>query len=616
MLPRWNKTLDSQLENVIKLGKKKSINKKRLYSDLIDSVLDDIETSGAKFNLREGFLVPGDQITHDLRAAIRKFPRCTAQQLLFTEVFWASQVPFIYGNDFQTHETRIKQENNTDEFYQYALICCPRRWGKTYITSIYCACTLLTVPGSRIVLYSPGKRQSQMIMDLVRDHLKYLKEVHGYLYETVQGKDNQENLAIIVDGDRRSIVGLPAKSETVRGTGGTLIIGEEAAVMPLKFISDVVLPVTAVGDTSCIFISTIQGDTMEGEQNWFTTLLDMCYADGRPMFNTFKLYQACKACIDAGIAEKCEHLKNELPWWHKQSKQMLVRDMYEKLGQGESLKKELLGVNTAQVKTIYQGTHVRHLFNLEKNPLVEPHQLTEDPAIIFVAIDPSGGGAKSNVSLVSMIFHQNQYIILGGESIPAKLSDESLPYIQQHIKSLRELPKMSHATIIVAIENNIGQACKEIGNAIISLNLPRVKFLFKNARTVDSAELYKGGGVRDGSFGVRTQGRQGSGNVKEDMVFTLRHHLQNHSLRFYKHFLICYRPENIPDPVRDYKSSLMVQMLAYARKLKLADNEFSMTKYTYSAKHCSVGHDDDVTVCSICLHWYSFYLLHNEIPDL
>jgi hypothetical protein len=611
-----NKTLDFQLQNLINLGKKKQKSKKRQYSELIDDVLRDIDVSDAKFHLREGFLVPGDQITYDLRAAIRKFPRCTAQQLLFTEVFWASQCPFIYGNDFEVHETRIKQENNTDEFYQYALVCCPRRWGKTYITSIYCACTLLTVPDSKIVLYSPGKRQSQMIMDLVRDHLTYLRDTHGYLYETVMGKDNQENLHIIVDGNRRSIVGLPAKAETVRGTGGTLIICEEAAVMPLKFISNVVFPVTAVGLASCICISTIQGDSMEGEQNWFTTLLDMCYPDGRPMFNTFKLYQACKACIDAGQAEKCEHLKDELPWWHKQSKQMLVRDMMEKLGQGESVKRELLGVNTSQVKTIYQSTHVRHLFSLEKNPLVEPYQITEDPALIFVAIDPSGGGPKSNVSLVSMIFYGNQYIILGGESIPAKLSHEALPYINQHIRQLRDLPKMSHATIIVAIENNIGQSCKEIGNSIISMNLPRVKFLYKNARTVDSAELYKGGGVRDGTFGVRTQGRQGSGNVKEDMVFTLRQHLHNHSLKFYRHFNMAYRPENVPDPIKDYKSSLMIQMLAYSRKLKLAEGEFAMTKYTYSAKHCSVGHDDDCTVCSICLHWFNYYLTHHEIADI
>lgn len=611
---RWNKTLDVQLDNIIKSGDRKK-KKKRLYSDLVDSILYDIDNA-SKFNLREGFLVPGDQITHDLRAAIRKFPRCTPQQLLFTEVFWSSQVPFIYGKDFQTHETRIKQENNIDEIYQFALVCCPRRWGKTYITSIYCACTLLTVPGSKIVLYSPGKRQSQMIMDLIRTHLTYLKETHGYLYEKVTGKDNQENLSIVVEGDVRGVVGLPAKSDTVRGTGGSLIICEEAAVMTQKFVTEVVFPVAGVGDASAIFISTIQGDSLEGNQNWFSNLLELCYPDGRPMFNTFKLYQACKPCIDAGIAEKCEHLKNELPWWHKQSKQMLVREMMEKLGNVEGAKRELLGVNTSQIKPVYMATHVRHLFNQDKNPLVKPSQITDEPVIIFVAIDPSGGGKKSNVGLVSMVIHQGQYIIIGAESIPARLSTDSHPFIKDHIKRLRELPKMSHATIIVAIENNIGQACKEIGNAISSLQLPNVKFLLKDARTIDSIELYKGGGARNGPFGVRTQGRQGQGDVKEEMVFTLKQRLQDHTLRFYEHFLMCYRPEKSPDPIKEYKSSLQTQLLSYSMKLQPAQNEFSTTKYTYSAKHCSVGHDDDCTVCTICLHWFQYYLIHQEIPNL
>lgn len=628
----FNHTLEESIRKLINRGKeatskKANRSRKTLFQSLIedeeddDDDDDDFDIRGGtkrqcKVRLREGFLCQGDQTLYDIRSAIRKFPRCTNQQLLFTEVFINSQLPDYYKEDFQAHETRIKQENLIDDVYQYALINCPRRWGKTFITAIFAACSLVAVPDCKIVVYSPGQRQSMMFMDLVRDRLTDLQE-EGYEFEPVVGKNNKENLWIKVGGNVRSVVGLPANSNTVRGTGGTLIICEEAAAMELKFFSNVVLPVTGVGNASCLCISTIQGDDSEGVQNWFTNLLGMAHGDGRPMFNVFKMYQACQKCIDAGIAEKCEHLKNELPWWHNQSKQMLVRDIMTRLGCEESAKRELLGVSTSKVKPIYPSTLVRQLFNTQKNPLISLSQLTEDPYLIFVAIDPSMGGDKSNTSLVSMIFHQGQYIIVGGESIAAKIDEQYRPILTQHIRSLRDLPRLSHATIIVAVENNNGMVGRNIVNDIVKMNLDRVQFLIKNGQTLTSSELYRGGGSKSGPFGVRTQGQQGQGNIKEEMVYNLKTALQNQQVRFAREFLHIHAlSHGSPDPVKDYKTSVMNQMLAYAMKFKLAEGDFATTKRTYSGKHGPEGHDDDCTVYGICLFWFNYYRTHREVVEI
>lgn len=623
----FNQTLEDTLLKLIKRGEDSNRSKKR-YRSVAEYILendDDDDSDGegggggteknGRRRLRAEFNVLGDQTLFDIRTAIRKFPRCTNQQLLFTEVFINSQLQYYYGTDFEAHETRIKQENLIDEIYQYALVNCPRRWGKTYIAAIFAACSLVTVPGCKIVVYSPGQRQSMMFMDLVRDRLNDLRG-NGYKYEPITGKNNKENLWVKVDGDTRSVVGLPANSNTVRGTGGTLIICEEAAAMEMKFFNDVVLPVTGVGDASCICISTIQGDSDEGVQNWFTTLLGMTFSDGRPMFNIFRLYQACQACIDAGIAEKCEHLKSELPWWHNQAKQMLVRDIMTKLGCADSAKRELLGVNTSKVKPVYDSKLVRQLFNTQKNPLFRLSSLSEDPALIFVAIDPSMGGDKSNTSLVSMIFHQGQYVIVGGESIAAKIDEQYRPIIMDHIKNLRMLPRLSHATILVAIESNNGMVGRHICNDIVSMNLPNLLFLIKNGQTLSSSELYRAGGSKSGPFGVRTQGQQGQGNIKEEMVFTLRTALQNEQLKFANEFLLINRPSGSPDPVKDYKTSVMNQMLAFAMKFAMAKGDFSMTKRTYSGKHGPEGHDDDCTVYGIALYWLIYYRTHREIANI
>jgi hypothetical protein len=616
----FNRTLEESLSKLIKRGEEAK-NKKR-YRSVAEYILEndddddeeETEKQAGRKRLRAEFNVLGDQTLFDIRTAIRKFPRCTNQQLLFTEVFINSQLQYYYGTDFEAHETRIKQENLIDEIYQYALVNCPRRWGKTYIAAIFAACSLATVPGCKIVVYSPGQRQSMMFMDLVRDRLNDLQG-HGYQFEPIVGKNNKENLWVKVDGDTRSVVGLPANSNTVRGTGGTLIICEEAAAMEMKFFNDVVLPVTGVGDASCICISTIQGDSDEGVQNWFTTLLGMTFSDGRPMFNIFRLYQACQACIDAGVAEKCEHLKSELPWWHNQSKQMLVRDIMTKLGCADSAKRELLGVNTSKVKPVYDSKIVRQLFNTQRNPLFRLSSLSEDPALVFVAIDPSMGGDKSNTSLVSMIFHQGQYVIVGGESIAAKIDEQYRPVIMDHVKNLRMLPKLSHATILVAIESNNGMVGRHIMNDIVSLNLPNVLFLIKHGQTLSSSELYRAGGSKSGPFGVRTQGQQGQGNVKEEMVFTLRTALQNEQLKFAHEFLHIHRSGG-PDPIKDYKTSVMNQMLAFSMKFAMAKGDFSMTKRTYSGKHGPEGHDDDCTVYGICLYWLIYYRTHREIANI
>ena len=175
----------------------------------------------AKPNIGIGHEVKGDRELRLLRKLIRKF-KMTAHQLRFTELFTRSQMAFIYKDDFAANELRIKEENDADEFNQFGLICCPRRWGKTYIASIFAACLLLAVSGSSIVLYSPSQRQSKYIMDLIRGHLKYLKQFVDW--SPVSGKDNQEQLAVQVNGDVRVISGLPANEGTTRGSGGSCII--------------------------------------------------------------------------------------------------------------------------------------------------------------------------------------------------------------------------------------------------------------------------------------------------------------------------------------------------------------------------------------------------------
>jgi hypothetical protein len=543
------------------------------------------------------FEVKGDLILKELRKSIRRF-RLTSQQLIFSEIFIQSQLKFIYREDFYANELRIKEENDVDELFQYALICCPRRFGKTFLTGIFAACLLLCVPDTKIVLFSPGKRQSTMIMALIRANLDYLKNFSDWEYT----KNNTEELIIVVDGNHRSCLGLPAKEETTRGSGGTCIICEEAAAMPPKFFVKVVLPVTGPEFTSCLCISTVKGNSAEGMENWYTQLLELTHPDGKPFFNIFKFYLACEQCIKEDKAASCTHKLHELPWWQDPTKQLLLRSIMEQLNYADSSSEELQGIVKSNMNNVYPHDKILRLFNPQLTAMFDPfRELLEPPPFIFISIDVSNGGDKSRTSLMSMYQYQGQLIITGAESIPSKTAEDYRDILIAHIKQLRHLPKLERCQLVVCIENNTVGPARQVMYDLLDLNLPFIKIMTKNGVDITHSDLYEG--VKNRQFGVRTQGKQGEGNQKEEMVYALKRAIMLNQFRFSKDFFIL-TPEQTPDK---YKKSLMDQLMAYSVKVQMSQSlSFHKPKRVYDGKHA--GPDDDCLVMMLGNYWLMVYL--------
>lgn len=546
--------------------------------------------------VRAGVEVPGDTILRNLRETIRRF-RLTKQQLLFTELFNQSQLVCIYGDDFFANEMRIMEENDMSDLYQFALVCCPRRFGKTYCTAIWAACLLACVPDTKIVLYSPGQRQSMYIMELIREHLEFLKQFIDW--EIVPGKDNKEILAIRVNGNERIIQGLPAAEATTRGSGGTCIICEEAAAMPAPFFVRVVLPVTAPAKTSCICISTIQSENSEGVANWFSILLDEAFPDGRPMFNTFKFLLSCDKCIAEGKAASCIHKMHEIPFWADAGKQTMTSQIMKDLGFAEAAEQELRGVTSSSLKAVLPEKHLVPLFNSNINQPIHKVELQDtDVHTIFASVDVSLGGKGSNTALASGFFYHGQLVLLGGETIPNLLDDEYRPLIIQHIKRIRAT--FPRSKIIMIIENNTQGPARNVANDILQLCDPMVSIMRKDpSQDIISGELYKG----RRAFGVSTQGgRAGQGNVKEEMIMCLREIVIREQLRFFKEFIVV-TPKLTP---HEYKVGLFNQLKNLSKKHQLATSDFQMPKYTYSAKHA--GPDDDCMAVCLLGYWGTVFL--------
>lgn len=156
----------------------------------------------------------GDQRLRDLRKALHyldEYPdkwRRSKQQKQFHEAFIAACIRNVYKNEFASNYMRILKENNWDEARQEVLICCPRRFGKTIAVCWFVAAFALTQPNCKICIFSPGRRQSEMLLEQVKEF------VFKYPFFKVK-KLNKENLWLHGknDNDTRKIMAYPSKVE-------------------------------------------------------------------------------------------------------------------------------------------------------------------------------------------------------------------------------------------------------------------------------------------------------------------------------------------------------------------------------------------------------------------
>ena len=153
--------------------------------------------------------IKGDQILLELRQCLKCFTTRSKHQILFHESFVQANLKNIYGDDFAANEIRIKLENLIDQVQEFALVCCPRRFGKTFAVAMFVAAYLVCCEAT-VVVFSPGKRQSTMLLQLIKEKTYELRE-SGWEFEVVQ--ENAENFCISRRGFIKKVQALPAKEE-------------------------------------------------------------------------------------------------------------------------------------------------------------------------------------------------------------------------------------------------------------------------------------------------------------------------------------------------------------------------------------------------------------------
>ena len=101
----------------------------------------------------------GDRLLQALRDALAHFDGIgytrSVHQREFHSSMMAACARHIFADEFTDNFVRILEENGWQEARQEVMICCPRRFGKTFAVGMFVAAYLYVIPTCEICIFSP-----------------------------------------------------------------------------------------------------------------------------------------------------------------------------------------------------------------------------------------------------------------------------------------------------------------------------------------------------------------------------------------------------------------------------------------------------------------------------
>jgi hypothetical protein len=193
---------------------------------------------------------------------------------------------------------------------------------------------------------------------------------------------------------------------TTKGTGGDVLILEEAAYCDEGFFYETVAPILSVGSASLVAISTLTS-----EINFYTRLIKMKDpATGRPLFVTRSIELCCEKCKEDGKSHECVHMLHLVPSWQSQERHRKLHVMMQ--DRPDLIKSELAGLAFDSLQQVFRKSDIDHMFTTEPLPLVQDQ-------MVWIVVDPAAGGPQSDFAVLSLVRDRGCVTVSG---IPTSLT--------------------------------------------------------------------------------------------------------------------------------------------------------------------------------------------------
>lgn len=198
---------------------------------------------------------------------------------------------------------------------------------------------------------------------------------------------------------------------TTKGTGGDVLILEEAAYVDPGFFYETVAPLLIVGMTTLIGISTLTSDI-----NFYTRLFKLRDAiTGSPIFLSMSVELACQHCKDEGKSAECKHLLHLVPRWQSSSRHERLKTIMS--DRPDLIQSELSGLAFDALQQCFRANDIEKMFSMIpptikwKNTVFIVSQGGMIDKIYSISyffhgvqvIDPAAGGPQSDFAIVSFV---------------------------------------------------------------------------------------------------------------------------------------------------------------------------------------------------------------------
>lgn len=391
----------------------------------------------------------GFKILDDMIEGLDSLYRSEVQKEIHN-LFLQASMRLIFGRDLHKHKYEVVKRYKFKNLKQQAIGSCPRRTGKSYASAMYCALAAACIPvedfikdgatrGLIVSIFSPSKRQSVAMIN----HIMFMLDKLGLGTRVV--RKTEERIYLLNNyGQIAQINGYPCVAKTLRGVNGDILLLEEMAHIGDSLINEVIWPLFQIDQTCLLGISTVLND-----ENIMSRYIDMVDTNGEKLFNVKELFLACENCIANGNEASCNHNTGVTPLWQSIRKQKFLRNVMR--DDPELMNQELGGIIQSANETAFKQKFVKALFKRE------PYRYGGDTYIpyVFISLDPSGNGSKSDVAITTISRHLGQYIVIGMESYNSKFTYEGYSLLLAHVRKIEEIYAYRDVLKVFILENNM-----------------------------------------------------------------------------------------------------------------------------------------------------------------
>lgn len=499
--------------------------------------------------------VPGDLRLRMVEQQLDCYPNWTRskEQRTFHVNFVNACLPHFYGADWSRHRSRVMQARGLAELDQLVVVSTPRRFGKTTAIAMLNAALLLFVPFMHVSVFSPGQRVStellrlsKMFFEMSDTNVKIQKHTGEQLFV---GPDKR---------DVRRLYCYPSGVASLKGVGGKVIILEEAAVLPVAIMQEVVVPLLRMKDSTMLGISTVKGD-----ENFFSTLFEMKDEHDHPIFKSIAITRVCAPCHALGLSE-CAHAA-QAPSWHSSQREMIIKKLME--NDADLYTNEAVGI----VTTTNQSA-------LDPEAVARFTRRVFPGYTVYTIVDPNGGG-PSDCAVGSFGLSHGALVVIAFDTMHVTTDKSMEEFLKSHAANVQSLHPT--AQLVVVIERNFGGTPLSSRIADILEVFAPVKFL-----TADPTKHRQVGTVT-------------TNNVKLTGRIHMQRHLRDGAVGYAHDFISCSKnmKEKVGKQLANFK--YIVRETADTKRIKLSGKSYG-------------SNDDAAMIFILACYWIPYCLDAHE----